>query len=93
MSFSEAVGVSQACASLGVPRSQYYRRQQPKAEVGMPSRSRRALGEQEKTQVRDLLNSERFCDASPRQVYATLLDQGHYICHWRTMYRILGEHK
>ncbi len=43
--------------------------------------------------MRDLLNSERFCDASPRQVYATLLDQGHYICHWRTMYRILGEHK
>ena len=93
MSFSEAVGVSQACASLGVPRSQYYRRQQPKAEAGTPSRSRRALGEQEKTQVRDLLNSERFCDASPRQVYARLLDEGHYVCHWRTMYRILGEHE
>ena len=93
MSFSETVGVSQACLWLGVPRSQYYRRQQPKAEAGTPSRSRRALGEQEKTQVRDLLNSERFCDASPRQVYATLLDEGHYVCHWRTMYRILNEHK
>ena len=93
MSFSETVGVSQACISLGVARSQYYRRQQPKAEAGTPSRSRRALGEQEKTQVRDLLNSERFCDASPRQVYATLLDEGHYVCHWRTMYRILNEHK
>ncbi len=93
MSFSEAVGVSQAFASFGVPRSRYYRRQQPKAEAGTPSRSRRALGEQEKTQVRQLLNSERFCDASPRQVYATLLDEGHYVCHWRTMYRILGEHQ
>ena len=93
MSFSETVGVSQACLWLGVARSQYYRRQQPKAEAGTPSRSRRALGEQEKTQVRDLLNSERFCDASPRQVYATLLDEGHYVCHWRTMYRILNEHK
>ena len=93
MSFSETVGVSQACLWLGVARSQYYRRQQPKAEACTPSRSRRALGEQEKTQVRDLLNSERFCDASPRQVYATLLDEGHYVCHWRTMYRILNEHK
>ncbi len=93
MSFSETVGVSQAFASFGVPRSRYYRRQQPKAETGTPSRSRRALGEQEKTQVRQLLNSERFCDASPRQVYATLLDEGHYVCHWRTMYRILGEHQ
>ena len=81
MSFSETVGVSQACAWLGIPRSQYYRRQQPKAEAGKRPKSRRALGEQEKTQVRDLLNSERFCDASPRQVYATLLDEGHYVCH------------
>ncbi len=39
-----------------------------------------------------LLNSDRFCDASPRQVYATLLDEGRYVCHWRTMYRILGGH-
>lgn len=93
MSFSEAVGVSQACASLGVPRSQYYRRQQSKAEPGTSSRSRRALSEHEKNQVRQLLNSERFCDASPRQVYATLLDEGHYVCHWRTMYRILSEHQ
>jgi putative transposase len=38
------------------------------------------------------LNSDRFCDASPRQVYATLLDEGRYVCHWRTMYRVLEEH-
>ncbi len=40
----------------------------------------------------DLLNSERFCDLSPRQVYATLLDEGTYLGHWRTMYRVLAEH-
>ncbi|MCB9104419.1 MAG: hypothetical protein H6633_09270 [Anaerolineales bacterium] len=28
----------------------------------------------------------------PRQVYATLLDEGRYLCHWRTMYRILADH-
>jgi putative transposase len=39
-----------------------------------------------------VLNSERFCDSSPRQVYATLLDEGIYLCHWRTMYHILSEY-
>ena len=29
----------------------------------------------------------------PRQIYATLLDEGRYVCHWRTMYRILMEHR
>ena len=39
-----------------------------------------------------MLNSERFWDSAPREVYATLLDEGEYLCHWRTMYRILDEH-
>src|SRR5690554_4922298 len=42
--------------------------------------------------VRAALNSERFLDRAPRQVYATLLDEGTYLCHWRTMYRILAAH-
>ena len=37
-----------------------------------------------------LLNSERFVDDAPRQVYARLLDEDHFApCHWRTMYRLL----
>ena len=54
-------------------------------------RSVRALSEEERAQIRELLNSERFADASPREVYATLLDEGHYLCSWPTMYRILRE--
>lgn len=37
-----------------------------------------------------VLNRDRFCDLAPRQVYATLLDEGKYLCSWRTMYRILA---
>lgn len=37
----------------------------------------------------DLLHSERFQDDAPRQVFAALLDDGHYHCSVRTMYRIL----
>jgi putative transposase len=47
------------------------------------------LSPAERAAVRDLLNSPRFQDHSPRQVWARLLDQGIYLCSWRTMYRIL----
>lgn len=49
----------------------------------------RALTPDQRLQVRDLLNSDEFCDHAPRQVWARLLDQGRYLCSWRTMYRIL----
>ena len=39
-----------------------------------------------------MLNSARFADRAPRQVYAALLDEGQYLCHWRTMYRVLAAH-
>ncbi len=55
--------------------------------------SPRALTPVEKSQVRTILNSERFQDQSPREVYATLLDEDHYLCSWRTMYRILAENR
>lgn len=55
-------------------------------------KSARALGPAEKSRVRDVLNSAAYQDRSPRQVYAALLDQGEYLCSWRTMYRILHAH-
>jgi len=50
----------------------------------------RALSLAEREEVRDLLNSKRFMDMAPAQVYATLLDEGRYLCSIRTMYRILA---
>ena len=41
----------------------------------------------------NLLLSERFVDASPRQVYAQLLQEGVYHCSYRTMYRLLHQHQ
>ena len=38
-----------------------------------------------------MLCSERFCDLAPAQVYATLLDEGTYLCSERQMYRVLSE--
>ena len=43
--------------------------------------------------MRQELNSERFADQAPREVFATLIDEGTYLCSWRTMYRILDENQ
>lgn len=41
----------------------------------------------------DTLDSSRFADQSPAQVYSTLLDEGTFLCSLRTMYRILNENR
>ena len=42
--------------------------------------------------VGQFLNSERFTDSSPHPVYASLLNEGPYLCSWRNMYPILEEY-
>jgi len=90
---SERTSISAVCESLGVPRSSFYRARQPKSEPKSRPTPERALSQEEREQVRQTLNSERFQDSAPRQVYAALLDEGKYLCSWRTMYRILDDHK
>jgi putative transposase len=92
------MGVSEACRVLGLPRSQMYPRPQPAppapgADGIHPAViSLRGLSPDERTTVLTTLNSPRFQDSTPREVYGTLLTEGLYLCHWRTMYRILDEH-
>src|SRR6266496_991838 len=85
------VGVQAACRALGVSRSSYYRAQRPPPpRLRWPRRPHpRALSSDEQAAVRAQLNSERFVDRAPRTIYATLLDEGIRLCHWRTMYRLL----
>ena len=90
---AQTVGIKEACARLNVPRSSLYRSRQPVSAPKLRPSPARGLSVAEKGQVREILNSERFMDSSPRQVYATLLDEDEtYLCHWRTMYRILEAH-
>src|SRR5271169_239665 len=84
-----------ACRSVGVPRATLYRRRQPKpsAITNMPRpRPPRTLSE-ERGHVIDVLHSDLFADKAPAEVYATLLDQGRYLCSIRTMYRVLDSRK
>ena len=39
------------------------------------------------------LHSDRFVDRAPAEVYATLLDEGTYLCSIRTYYRILDKNQ
>lgn len=93
---AHTIGVSTACDVLSLPRSNFYRAQQPlrskRVIVAERPTSPRALSLCEKEQIREVLNSERFQDQAPREVYATLLDEGLYLCSWRTMYHILDEY-
>ncbi len=41
----------------------------------------------------EVLHEPRFVDLSPAEIYATLLDEGHYLCSERTMYRVLAVHQ
>lgn len=100
------VGAKAACEAVGLPRASYYRarpaaRQQAaeRCELAKPSPARerrpqqqpRALSEAERAAVLEVLHSERFVDAAPATVYATLLDEGVYLCSEATMYRLLRE--
>lgn len=91
---AEQVPVKRVCEALGLPRSSFYRTRSPRPpKVNRPRpASSRALTAAEQTTVRDTLNSERFADKSPYQVYAILLDEEQtYLCSISTMYRILHQ--
>lgn len=85
----QEIGVARACRELGVARSSLYRARQPRPQPRTRPTPARALSAAEKAEVHQVLHSDRFADSTPRQVYATLLDEeGVYLCHWRTMYRL-----
>jgi putative transposase len=92
-SLGQQIGLKAACAVLGVPRSRLYRARQGQGQPRTRPLPAAALSSEEREGLRRLLNSERFADQAPRQVYAALLDEGKYLCHWRTMYRVLATHK
>src|SRR4029077_20039198 len=74
-------------------RASFYRWQRPSPAAVTERMHPRALSVNERDPVLGVLNSERFCDQAPGEVYATLLDEGRYLCSERSMYRILAEHQ
>lgn len=87
------VGRARACRVVGRSRASHYRRRNPPPPKSrQPRRSAKALTRVERERVVATLNSERFCDLAPAQVWARLLDEdGIYLCSISTMYRLLRE--
>lgn len=85
------VGVAPACRALGVARASVYRHRQPPGArpAPVPRRSPRVLAPAERAQVLAILHEDRFVDQAPAAVYASLLEDGRYLCSVRTMYRLL----
>ncbi len=85
------VGTKSACAAVGRARATHYRRLRPPAPRprGRRRAQPRALSLEERAQVLDVLHSERFVDAAPPTIYATLLDEGTYLASVPTLYRVL----
>ena len=90
------VGTVAACAAAGRPRSTHYRRHRVSAAPVRPATVAHvdrvqpaALTVAERTDVLTVLHSDRFCDAAPAQVWATLLDENVYLASESTFYRLL----
>ena len=88
-----ALPLQRACGALGLARASVYRRLRPRPAPCSAPRVRtspRALSEAERQTVLEVLHTERFVDQPPREVYATLLAEGQYVCSVRTLYRLLA---
>jgi putative transposase len=88
------VGTTAACKAVGRTRATYYRHHRkspprPRPAARPPRPQPRALSDEERQGVLEVLHSERFVDVAPPEVYATLLDEGVYLASVPTMYRIL----
>ena len=81
-----------AAGLTGLPRSTATRRQ-PDPVLPAPQRvPANRLSAVERLEILAVLDQPRFVDLPPIQIYATLLDEGVYLCSISTMYRILAEH-
>lgn len=97
--------IAAACALLGRSRASHYRAQQeaerraglpfgPEPPPVQPSRPTplNALSDAERQRVLRVLTEPRFADKAVAQAWATLLDEGTYLCSMSTMHRILRAH-
>ena len=92
------IGIRAACGAVGAAQASYYRRHRASPTPPRPSptahRDRpqpRALTSQERGGILAVLHSQRFVDAAPAQVWATLLDEGVYLGSISTFYRLLRQ--
>jgi putative transposase len=87
------VGIKNACDLSGISRATLYRKRNPEPKLEGPKEARpappNALSPGERAGLLEILDSARFADKAPRQVWAALVDEGTYLASVSTMYRVL----
>lgn len=76
----------------GVSRTTIYRKPAALREHAAASPPNK-LSVEERSEILAALNSERFVDLAPQQVFTKLLDEGTYLGSVSTFYRVLGENR
>src|SRR5437867_2126185 len=87
------LGIAPTCAAMGLARATYSPALRPRYGPHRRRTPSRTLSRQERQGALAILHEPRFVDRAPAEVYATLLDEGQYLCSERTMYRILTENQ
>jgi putative transposase len=91
------VSTRQAATLTGLARSTAQRRRAaataptPAVSTQLRAEPLNKLTDLQRRRILEVLNSDRFVDLAPLQVYTQLLDEGTYLCSVSTMYRVLRE--
>jgi putative transposase len=92
--YAPVFGIAPTCRALDINRISVYRSikkdKYPPVKALRPT-PKRALSKAERQKVLDTMHEDRFIDMAPHEIYATLLEEGKYLCSIRTMYRILAK--
>lgn len=84
--------IKTACDSLGIARSSYYYWKKP-ASKSTNKVNRKlpdfAYSEKKRDHILSVMNSDKYMDCTPYEIYNSELDNGKYLCSVSTMYRIL----
>ncbi|MBI4739665.1 transposase [Candidatus Woesearchaeota archaeon] len=91
VSLVDVVEITKACSLFGLARSSYYYQPIPIAQQQKHGGGKQpnALSAAEQDKILNLLTSDRYCDRSPRQAHAEMLDDGLYLASPRSFARIL----
>jgi putative transposase len=92
VSLGRMIGKKSACDAMTIPRATFYRHQDKRTVTNICRRPAPplALSPNEQQVILDVAHEKRFWDATPYQMYATLLDEGRYLASVRTIYRVLS---
>ncbi len=89
---SRGISTRVAADLVGIPRATATRKRRIPV-VGPAPIPANKIGDSDRRQILDVVNSKPFVDLPPIQIYAQLLDAGTYLCSISTMYRVLNENK